>query len=132
MTEEVARRNRRRSPRVPTRIRILFTRAGTSIAIEAETDDISVDGMFVRTQRRAPDPGTRLGLLLKFEEPSQEMMLSGVVARVREEEETGSESPPPGMGIRFVDMDEGTREALVRALEGTDAYRAMLEAEESS
>ena len=127
--EEQARRNRRRSRRVHARIRILFTRAGTSIAIEAETDDISMDGAFVRTQRRPPDVGTKLGLLLEFEETAQELMLSGEVALVRDGEGTGSESSP-GMGIRFVDMHDDTRKALIRALEGTGAYEAVQETED--
>lgn len=97
--------------------------------MEAETDDISLDGVFVRTQRRPPDVGTKLGLLLKFEEDAQELMLSGVVARVREDEGTGSESSP-GMGIHFVDMHDDTRKALRRALEGTGAYEAMRETED--
>ena len=124
--EEHARRNRRRSPRAHARIRILFTRAGASIGIEAETDDISLDGVFVRTQRRPPEVGTKLGLLLRFEEDARELMLKGVVARVREGK--GSESAPsPGMGIQFVDMHDDTRKALIRALEGTGAYEALRE-----
>lgn len=114
-------KNRRRSPRAHARIRILFTRTGTTIGIEAESDDISLDGVFVRTERRPPEVGTKLGLLLKFDENDQELMLSGEVARVREG--TGPDSP--GMGIRFINMDADTRKALIRALEGTGAYEAI-------
>lgn len=105
---------RRRSERISACIRVLFTREGTGVAIEAETDDISVDGVFVRTHRRPPDIGTKLGLLLKLEEPALELMLKGIVARVSE---SSSENEPPGMGIRFVEMTDETREVLRRALE---------------
>ena len=71
-TDQADPRNRRRSKRIDARISILFTRAGTGVAIEAETDDISADGVFVRTRRRPPDAGTKLGLLLKLEDPAQE------------------------------------------------------------
>ena len=115
---------RRRSRRVDARLRILFTRDGTSVVIESETDDISVDGAFVRTHRRPPDVGTKLGLILKFEETEQEIMVSGVVARVQDGD--GAERSP-GMGIRFVDLDGDRRDALRKAIEGTGAYRAMRE-----
>lgn len=110
-TEPDTAQNRRRSERVSARIRVLFTREGTGVAIEAETDDISVDGVFVRTNRRPPEVGTRLGLLLKLEDPAPEMMVKGIVARVTEE-------PSQGMGIRFVELDDATRAALKEALEG--------------
>jgi uncharacterized protein (TIGR02266 family) len=126
--EDDASRNRRRSPRARARIRILFTRAGASIGMEAETDDISLDGAFVRTQRRPPDVGTKLGLILKFEEDAQELMLNGVVARVREEAGTEANASA-GMGIHFVDMHDDARKALRRALEGTGAYEAVPETE---
>jgi len=102
--------NRRGSKRLNARIRILFGRAGTSVAIEAETDDISVDGVFVRTRRRPPDAGTKLGLLLKLEEPAQELILKGIVTRVTSH----------GMGIRFVDVDDEKRKVLTQALERTE------------
>ena len=43
--------------------------------------------------------------------------------------QAGSESTTPGMGIQFVDVDDDTRNALVRVLEGTDAYRALMDAD---
>lgn len=127
MTKEKANiRNRRRSQRIRARIRVLFTRAGTGVAIEAETDDVSVDGVFVRTRRRPPDVGTRLGLILKLDEHAQELMLSGIVTRVREgENESGQTSP--GMGIQFVDMDDQKRKVLVQALEGSGEFSAPTE-----
>jgi uncharacterized protein (TIGR02266 family) len=115
MSDQGDSRNRRRSKRINTRIRILFTRGGSGVAIEAETDDISVDGVFVRTRRRPPSEGTKLGLLLSLEDPAQELMLKGIVARVSEADSESEQSS--GMGIRFVDVDDGTRKVLAQALE---------------
>lgn len=115
-TDQADPRNRRRSKRINARIRILFTRAGTGVAIEAETDDISADGVFVRTRRRPPDAGTKLGLLLKLEDPAQELMLKGIVIRVSHGENTESGQTSGGMGIRFVDVDDEKREVLTRAI----------------
>ena len=123
-TDQTDPRNRRRSKRINARIRILFTRAGTSVAIEAETDDISVDGVFVRTRRRPPDVGTKLGLLLKLEDPAQELMLRGIVARVSQGVLTESGQTSPGMGIRFVDVDDEKRKVLTQALEGPEEASA--------
>ena len=119
-TDQPNPRNRRRSKRINARIRILFTRAGTGVAIEAETDDISADGVFVRTRRRPPDVGTKLGLLLKLEEPPHELMLKGIVTWVSSDEPSDSEETSPGMGIRFVDVDDEKREVLTRALERSE------------
>ncbi len=126
-------RNRRRSKRINARIRVLFTRAGTGVAIEAETDDISVDGVFLRTRRRPPDVGTKLGLLLNLEDPAQELMLSGIVTRVSHGGSTESGQTPQGMGIRFVDVDDEKRTILTHALEGSEeANAAPREADDGS
>ena len=123
-TDQAEPRNRRRSKRTRARIRILFTREGTGVAIEAATDDVSVDGVFVRTQRRPPDVGTKLGLLLKLEDPSRELMLRGIVSRVSLGESAESEQTSQGMGIHFLDVDDATRRVLTQALEGTDGANA--------
>jgi uncharacterized protein (TIGR02266 family) len=119
-TDQANSRERRRSKRINARIRILFTRGGSGVAIEAETDDISVDGVFVRTRRRPPSEGTKLGLLLKLDDPARELMLRGVVARVNDAERTESGPSSCGMGIRFVDVDEETRKVLSEVLERAD------------
>ncbi len=123
-TDQTDPRNRRRSKRINARIRILFTRAGTGVAIEAESENISVDGVFVRTRRRPPDVGTKLGLLLKLEDPAQELMLRGIVARVSQGVFTESGQTSRGMGIRFVDVDDEKRKVLTRALERTEESSA--------
>lgn len=124
-TDQADPRNRRRSKRINARIRILFTRAGTGVAIEAETDDISADGVFVRTRRRPPDVGTQLGLLLKLEDPPQELMLKGIVTWVSAGVSTESEPTSRGMGIRFVDVDDEKRKVLTGALEQTEEARDL-------
>ncbi len=123
-TDHADPRNRRGSKRINARIRILFTRAGTGVAIEAETDDISADGVFVRTRRRPPDAGTKLALLLKLEDPAQELMLEGIVAWVSQGVLTESGQTSRGMGIRFVDVDDETRKVLTQALERTEEASA--------
>lgn len=124
-TDQADPRNRRRSKRINARIRILFTRAGAGVAIEAETDDISADGVFVRTRRRPPDVGTQLGLLLKLEDPPQELMLKGIVTWVNAGGSTESEPTSRGMGIRFVDVDDEKRKVLTGALEQTEEARDL-------
>ncbi len=124
-TDQADPRNRRRSKRINARIRILFTRAGAGVAIEAETDDISLDGVFVRTRRRPPDVGTQLGLLLKLEDPPQELMLKGIVTWVDAGGSTESEPTSRGMGIRFVDVDDEKRKVLTGALEQTEEARDL-------
>ena len=124
-TDQADPRNRRRSKRINARIRILFTRAGAGVAIEAETDDISLDGVFVRTRRRPPDVGTQLGLLLKLEDPPQELMLKGIVTWVNAGGSTESEPTSRGMGIRFVDVDDEKRKVLTGALEQTEEARDL-------
>jgi len=124
-TDQADPRNRRRSKRINARIRILFTRAGAGVAIEAETDDISADGVFVRTRRRPPDVGTQLGLLLKLEDPPQELMLKGIVTWVDAGGSTESEPTSRGMGIRFVDVDDEKRKVLTGALEQTEEARDL-------
>lgn len=124
-TDQADPRNRRRSKRINARIRILFTRAGAGVAIEAETDDISADGVFVRTRRRPPDVGTQLGLLLKLEDPPQELMLKGIVTWVSAGVSTESEPTSRGMGIRFVDVEDEKRKVLTRALEQTEEARDL-------
>jgi len=89
------------------------------VVIEAETDDISVDGVFVRTRRRPPDVGTKLGLLLTLEAPAPELMLKGIVAWVTNEPDAESGAPSQGMGIEFEDVDDETRDILARALRST-------------
>jgi uncharacterized protein (TIGR02266 family) len=98
-------------------MRILFTRGGTGIAIEAVTDDISPDGVFVRTRRRPPDVGTKLGLLLKLEDPELELMLRGVVAWASDSPADESGHRSCGMGISFTDLDDETRRILTQALD---------------
>ncbi len=116
-TDEADSPNRRRSKRIKARIRILFARGGTGLAIEAVTHDISVDGVFVRTRRRPPEVGTKLGMLLKLDDSAQELMLRGIVARVDEIESTESGQTSGSMGIHFVDVDDETRRLLTQAIE---------------
>ena len=123
-TDQADPRNRRGSKRIHARIRILFLRARTGVAIEAETTNISVDGVFVRTHHRPPDVGTKLGLLLKLEDPAQELMLRGIVAWVSQGVPTESGQTSGGMGIRFVDMDDENRKVLTQALERTEEASA--------
>ncbi len=60
---------------------------------------------------------TKLGLLLKLEDPAQELMLKGIVTRVSQGIVTESGERSRGMGIRFVDVEDEKRKVLTQALE---------------
>ena len=59
--------DQRRSPRQVAKVRVLYFSKGQPRAVDADCQNISSDGLFVKTRRRAPDAGTPVSLLLQFE-----------------------------------------------------------------
>ena len=111
------RSERRRSKRYQVQLRALFQRKGTTHFLEAETDDISAHGVFVRTKRRPLDIGTPLTILFKPEGSEKEIMVPGVVVRIKTAESPDDSRESQGMGIEFGEMDEESREALLQMLQ---------------
>ena len=96
----------RRTLRVPTHLRVRFTR-GSTIDVSA-TKEISEGGLFLTT-RRPLAPGTPLHLEIEGNEPGAPIEVEGTVAWVRRADD---EKGPAGMGIRFDHPDEEKRAAI--------------------
>ncbi|MEO1227581.1 MAG: FHA domain-containing protein [Myxococcota bacterium] len=77
--------------------------------------DISKGGLFVET-KVPPPSGTRLEVQL--ETPAGTIQLEGTVVHVLTPEMTASFGGQPGVGIQFMDLDPGTREAIQAYVEG--------------
>jgi uncharacterized protein (TIGR02266 family) len=106
----------RRAPRHIAKVRVLYFSKGQPRAVDADCQNISTDGLFVKTHRRGPDAGTPVSLLLQFDGSEQELMVQGIVrwqGAVRSLED-GTEGA--GMGIQFTDMEPPVREALERTI----------------
>ena len=57
----------RRAPRHIAKVRVLYFSKGQARAVDAECQNISADGLFVKTHKRGPDAGTPVSLLLQFD-----------------------------------------------------------------
>ena len=84
--------------------------------IEHHSDNVSRGGIFIKTTSPFP-PGT----LLKFEIriADDEAVLAGVGRVVWKKDEAG-EGEPPGMGVKFIKLDEKSRALLSRLVESQD------------
>jgi len=107
----------RRTLRVPTHLKVRFTR-GSTIDISS-TQEISEGGVFLMT-RRPLAPGTPLHLEIQDRNLGAPIEVEGTVAWVRR---TDDESGPAGMGIRFNYPDEEKQIAI-----GVLVERALSEA----
>jgi uncharacterized protein (TIGR02266 family) len=114
MTRDETGQERRAARRFKAKLRILFQRSGTTHFLDAETDNISSDGVYVRTIRKPLPKGTTISLLLTIYGQEHELMINGEIAWV-------SEETPKGMGIRFTEMTEETRKNLLKGIEGLDS-----------
>ncbi len=101
--------NRRQSSRHKIQLRILFQRSGSAHFVDAETNNISLDGVYIWTERRPLDVGTDVSLLIRLGNVEKELMLQGVVTWVQHHQ-------PTGMGIRFKDVDQDSKKILSDAL----------------
>ncbi len=105
--------NRRRVPRVPTRIEVNY--ASESTFLFAYITDISSLGIFVETPQIHAE-GT--SLTLRFAAPLEQGAAFDLRGLVRW---TSEQDGHQGMGIEFVELDEATRERL-HALVNAVAY----------
>ncbi len=109
--------DQRRSHRYRIRVRVLFMRDGTPHAVDAESSNISTDGVFVETTRRPLDVGTQVSLLVSLEGQDTELMLSGVVRWQGGGSPHDSLHGTSGMGIQFTNMDPDTQDLLARSID---------------
>lgn len=114
----VADRDRRAAPRVLVDLEVDY--ASEENYLFAYITDISATGIFVRTT--SPEaPGTHLNLRFRLpvdpdDEPddeSEELELEGEVIWVNPYRPERPDSLHPGMGIRFVALDDPTRDRLL-------------------
>jgi uncharacterized protein (TIGR02266 family) len=106
----------RRAPRHVAKVRVLYFSKGQPRAVDADCQNISTEGLFVKTHKRGPEAGTQVSLLLQFEGAERELMVQGVVrwqGAVRSLED-GTEGA--GMGIQFTEMEPPVREALEKTI----------------
>ena len=105
--------NRRQSVRHKVKLRILFQRSGAAHFINAESDNISLDGVHIWSERRPLEVGTEVSILIRFENRDTELMLMGVVVWVKKQE-------PMGMGIRFKDVTADSKKVLSDVLQSPE------------
>ena len=101
----------RRTLRVPTNLKVRATR-GSAIEVFS-SQDISEGGLFLVT-RRPLAPGTPLHLEIEISDAAPPIAVDGTVTWVRE---SGDESGPVGMGIRFDHPDEEKQSAICALVE---------------
>lgn len=107
---------KRRTPRFGARVRVLYFSKGQPRAIDAACQNISTEGLFVKTRRRGPEEGTPVSLILQFEGSQKEHMVEGVVRWQGEVQALDNGTEGAGMGIEFTGLDQNTRAELEATL----------------
>lgn len=100
---------RRRAVRRPRRVQIQFWKRGEPHTYPGYTTNISTTGMFLATNSPQP-PGTRLRI--EVLEGNHGFMVEGVVAHARKIRGDMMRLSHPGMGIRFLNVEELVRELI--------------------
>ena len=101
---------RRRSPRVLVDLEVDF--ASEDNYLFAYITDISETGIFVRTT--SPEqPGTHLNLRFRPDGASEQLELEGEVIWVNPYRPGAPDNLHPGMGIRFVQLEDEVRDRLL-------------------
>jgi uncharacterized protein (TIGR02266 family) len=106
----------RRAPRHVAKVRVLYFSKGQPRAVDAACENISTDGLFVKTRKRGPDAGTKVSLILQFEGEDKELMVQGVVRWQGAVRSLEDRSEGAGMGIEFTEMEALVRELLERKI----------------
>ena len=71
--------DKRRAPRFSAHVRVLYFSKGQPRAVDVDCQNISAEGLFVKTRRRGPDTGTPVSLILNFDGSEKEIMIDGIV-----------------------------------------------------
>lgn len=109
--------NRRLAARHRAQIRVLFRRHGVAHYLEAETDNLSLDGAFVRTRRKPLEVGTKLLVILSGDHMDTELSFLGTVTWIRDTSTSDEEQSPRGMGIRFDGLTDEQRTELKKTID---------------
>ncbi len=104
----------RDSRRVPLETRVQFKFDRFSGFISEYSANISPGGLFLRTQEPQP-PGTVLDLEFRLGDGYELIRGRGEVIWVRAEDE--GTARPAGMGLRFLELSEGSRELIYRIVD---------------
>jgi type IV pilus assembly protein PilZ len=101
---------RRAAPRVLVDLEVDY--ASEENYLFAYITDISETGIFVRTT--SPEqPGTRLNLRFRPDDAPDQIEIEGEVIWVNPYRPGAPDNLHPGMGIRFVDLDDDVRDRLL-------------------
>jgi len=109
--------DQRQAPRFTARVRVLYFSKGQPRAVDADCQNISADGLFVKTRRRGPDTGTPVSLILSFDGSEKEIMAEGIVRWQGEVQSRDDGTEAAGMGIQFTEMDSAMRNSLAQNLQ---------------
>ena len=107
---EVVDSDRRAAPRVLVDLEVDY--ASEDNYLFAYITDISETGIFVRTTTPEP-PGTLLNLRFRPDDASPQIELEGKVIWVNPYRPGAADNLHPGMGVRFVDLDDEIRDRLL-------------------
>ena len=101
---------RRRAPRVLVDLEVDY--ASEENYLFAYITDISATGIFVRTTT-PEDPGTHLNLRFRPDDQNDPFEIEGEVIWINPYRPGAPDNLHPGMGIRFVGLDDELRERLL-------------------
>jgi uncharacterized protein (TIGR02266 family) len=102
--------DRRRAPRVLVDLEVDYALEDNYLF--AYITDISATGIFVRTTT-PEQPGTHLNLRFHADDVAEPIEVEGEVIWVNPYRPGTPDNLHPGMGIRFVDLDDEVREQLL-------------------
>lgn len=113
--------DQRRSSRHLARVRVLYFSKGMPRAVDADCQNISAEGLFVKTRRPGPAAGTPVSMLLQFAGMENELMVDGVVRWQGAVRSLDDGSEGAGMGIQFTAMEPQVREALEQTIHSLES-----------
>lgn len=101
---------RREATRIPIEAEVSLEFSDVSELAQECSTNLSLGGMFIRTSN-PPRVGTRLRFALNLPEEVRAISGSAEVMWIRRREEASLEEPP-GMGVRFLELD-GVSRAII-------------------
>ena len=104
---------KRRNPRRARRLQVQFWRPGELQTFPGYTTNLSLTGMFLATNSPQP-PGTRLRI--EILDGTRGFLFEAVVAHARKVRSDLARMTQPGMGIRFLKVEELVRELIPDAV----------------
>jgi len=104
----------RRDKRVLAQLKVRYKTATVTEFIEKHSHDISAGGVFIRAKKPMPK-GTLLKIDFRLEDDTPVIQGVGRVVWIREVAESADK--PPGMGIKYVKLDDVSKENIGRIIE---------------